>query len=480
MKNNVKANFIYNIVYQFLTIIIPLITAPYVARVLGPTNSGIHSYTYSISYYFVVFAMLGINNYGNRVIAKCRDDKELLNKTFSSLFYAHIIISVLSLFLFFMFSLNFSSKYQFYFMLQSLYVFGSVIDINWYFYGLEEFRITVPRNIIIKILTTISIFTFVKSESDLPIYVFILGFSSFISQLLLYLFLHKTNVHFVKVSKKEIFNHFKPLFILFLPTFAMNLYKSMDKIMLEYMINVKSVGLYEYAERIMTLPTLFILSLGTVMLPKISNLLSKGANDKVRTYIEKSIEFVLFLSLGMCFGLISISNEFIPIFLGNKYIDSINLLRILSISIPFVAMSNVIQTQYLIPREKDREYIEALLIGVFINLLLNIFLIGKIGAIGACIATVFTELFVMIYQFLKTKNYFNLIKCTRLFGLYFTKGLLMFIVIQMVDLLHCSDFITLFLKLFLGMIVYCLLNYKYIKSFIPQKFLQKGQYKHYD
>lgn len=472
-KKSAKINYIYNLSYQILTIIVPLITAPYIARILGPTNSGIHSYTYSITYYFVVFTMLGINSYGNRLIAKNRSTPKKLNEAFSSLLYAHLLIAIPVIITFVIYNSLFTGEYQKYFWLQSLYILATVFDINWLFYGLEEFKIPVIRNIIIKLLTTASIFIFVHNPNDLSLYIFIISFSQLLSSISLYSFVRKTKIKLQRVSKKDIIKHIKPLFVLFLPTIALNLYRSMDKIMLEQMIDVRAVGLYEYSERIITLPITLIYSLGTVMLPKITHLIALKKDDKAKEYIDKSMEFSIFLSVAMSVGLYSVASSFIPLFLGEQYGESILLVRILSLSMPFAAISSVVQTQYLIPKERDRDYITAMLTGVIINFLLNIILIKEIGIPGACIATVVTDFHVMFYQLIKIKNELKIGRYIHMFIKYAIYGIIMLITIELIDLANLNAIITMIVKIIIGAIVYLSINYRYLKSIVSTTIIKK-------
>ena len=204
--NSVKKNFTYNIVYQILILIIPLITAPYISRVIGAEGQGIYSYTYSIAQYFVLFAMLGLNNYGNRTIAKIRDDKEKLSKEFWSIYGLQIITTTIMLILYITYIIFWDSSYKLYNTIQLVYVFSAMFDINWFFFGMEKFKLTVIRNTIIKILSACSIFMFVKSKNDLVLYMLIMVGASLISQLSLWTFLRKY-IFFVKVDTlSKIFN----------------------------------------------------------------------------------------------------------------------------------------------------------------------------------------------------------------------------------------------------------------------------------
>ena len=287
-QKSVKKNFLYNIVYQVFAIVLPLITTPYIARIIGPEGSGVNSYTYSIANYFVIFALLGIANYGNRLIAQNRDNKEKLNYEFTSLFILHVIISLIVLAMYLIFVFFIANNYKIYFIVQGLFVISALFDISWLFFGLEEFKTTVVRNIVIRLIALILIFTFVKSATDLIKYIIILQGSTLLSQLVLFPFLKKNKIKFVKVRREDVLKHFKPMLILFIPVIAVSIYKMMDKVMLGYMVDVKEVGLYEYGERIINLPMTLITALGTVMLPRMSNLVAKGDDETFKLYISKS------------------------------------------------------------------------------------------------------------------------------------------------------------------------------------------------
>lgn len=184
-------NFIYNVLYQILIMILPLITAPYIAIVLGAERIGIYSYTYSIAYYFVLFGQLGLNVYGNRSIAIVRDDKEKLSKTFSSIFIVQLFISIVSCICYLLFIIFSSSEYRLIFVIQFVFVLSCVFDINWFFFGIEKFKLTVVRNTIIKITTVICVLLFVKTQADLWKYTTIMAVGSFLAQLVLWLQIRK-------------------------------------------------------------------------------------------------------------------------------------------------------------------------------------------------------------------------------------------------------------------------------------------------
>ena len=470
-QKSIKKNLLYNLIYQILVIIMPLITTPYIARVIGPKGSGIYSYTYSIASYFVLFAMLGIGNYGNRLIAQNRDDKNELSKSFSSLFFLHIIVTIIALIAYLVFTIFLSAdKYKLFMFLQGIYVLSALFDINWLFFGLEEFKTTISRNIVIKIISVIFIFLFVRKPSDLIIYTLILNIGSLVSQLVLFPFLKRNGIRIVKFSVRDVIKHIKPMLVLFIPVIAVSIYKLMDKIMIGSLINVNEVGLYEYGERIINLPLSLITALGTVMLPRMSNLAAKGNDKLMKEYIDKSMKFVLLLSIPLAVGLIMISKDFIPFFLGEKYNGTIILVQLLAITIPIISFANVIRTQYLIPKCMDREYIISLMMGAFINLVLNYFLINKYHAMGACIATIAAEFVVMFYQIIVTRKMLNIRKHLEYLIKFLFISLFMALCLYLFNNVPINNsFIKISIKVVVGIIVYLFLSSKYINEFVSIK-----------
>lgn len=394
--NSVKKNFIYNSAYQILVILIPLITTPYISRILGPTGTGRYSYGYSIATYFVMFIMLGLNNYGNRSVAMVRDDKKKLSYTFWSIRRFQLLCGIIVSIIYIGYTMLFSDDVIMSWIL-FVYVISACLDINWLFFGLEQFKITVTRNTCIKLLTVIGIFVFVKTKNDVYQYALIYVLGMILSQVYLWLILYRY-VDKAKVGIKDMLPHIKPNLILFIPVIAVSLYKVMDKIMLGAMTTKTQVGYYEACERIINVPLALVNSLGMVMLPRMTNLFAKNDTSKSRTYMKKSLLLAMFLSTSLSFGIMAVSPEFVPIFYGKGYDICIDLFKILLPSGVFMAFANVLRTQYLIPKQKDTIFIVSLLSGTVINMLINVILIPHYQAVGAAIGTLCAEASVCIVQ----------------------------------------------------------------------------------
>lgn len=447
---SVKENFIYNLAYQVLTFLTPLITTPYLSRILGAEKLGIYSYSYSIAYYFVLFAMLGLNNYGNREIAKVRDDKQLCSKTFCSIYGLQVCTSIVAMLAYCSYLLFFNCKLISWFML--MYVISTMFDINWFFWGLEEFKITIIRNTIIKLLTVIGILLLVKSQDDIYIYTALMVGGMLLSAIALWPYL-KTRVKFYRPGLKDVLSHLVPNMVLFIPVIAVSLYKVMDKIMLGNMASYEEVGFYDYSERVIAIPICVVNALGTVMLPRMSNLVYKKEDMIEKDTIYKSLLLGVAMACAMSFGLMSIANIFVPFFYGSGYEKCITIFYILLPSCIFLAIANVIRTQYLIPHSMDKQYIISLLLGAVVNLCVNALLIPYMQSIGAAIGTLLAEGCVCAAQFICVKKYLPIKKYfIDIFYLIFSAFIMFFIVLNIPVIGGVS--VSLIIKIFIGMLVF--------------------------
>ena len=457
MKSTNK-NFLYNLVYQIFIFIIPLFTIPYVSRVLGANNIGIYAYTYSIISYFMLAAMLGINNYGSREIAKAGENIKLRSQKFFSIYFLQLICTVIMciLFILFYFIIEYDNKKIL--LIQFIYLISCAFDINWYFFGVEKFKITISRNIIIKIISLILIVFLVKLNNDLWKYTLILSLSTLISQLYLWLFIRK-EVKYEKVSVKEIFSHLKKCLILFIPVIAYSVYRIMDKTMIGYFSNTFQLGNYENAEKIITIPISFITALGTVMLPH----MAKTDDYSFSKKITDSFKLCFFMLFPISVCLLVIADDFSTVFFGNEFIYSANLIKILIRTVLFSGVTNVVRANYLIPKSKDRVYVISTIYGALVNFVLNIIFIKKYGAYGACIGTIAAEMIVMLYQIEKTRSnieYYNNIKSVIPF---LVKSVIMGIIIYLVNYFNISNIlIKVSIQVLLGVIIYFSLNKNYI------------------
>lgn len=449
--SSIKKNFLYNAFYNVLIIILPLITSPYISRVMGAEKIGIYSYSYSIAAYFGLFILLGLSNYGNRTIASVREDKEKLSKTFWSIYAMQLIMASIVIGVYILYVI-FIAEDKLMAWIQLIYLMSVSIDINWCFFGLEQFKLTVTRNTIVKIVNVILVLLLVKKQEDVYLYGVIMVLGPLISQFLLWSFIRKY-VYFVKVNIKDIIVHIKPNLILFIPVVAISLYTTMSKIILGNLSSMEAVGFYESSNRLTQIPTMAIASLGTVMLPRMSNLVAQGKRKDAMKYIEKSLTISVLLSSAMSFGISAVSKEFVPLFYGEGFEECIKIISLLVLSSIFISWANVIRTQYLIPNKKDKVYIVSVFSGAIINICLNLILIPRFAALGAAIATFFAELVVCSYQTYQVRKNMDMKKYIIQNIPILLSGIIMYIITVNIPYVS-SNLFTLLIKIGIGGIIY--------------------------
>ena len=407
MKKSIKKNYIYNLLYQVLAIIIPIITIPYVSRVLGARNIGIYGYTLSISAYFILFGSLGVALYGQREIAYVQNDKKKYSKKFWEIFLLKLLTMTIATIIFYFAFVKFSNNYNIYFKILLLELIGTALDISWFFQGLEEFGKTVSRNLIVKIASLICIFLFVKTKNDLYIYFIIYALSIILGNLSLWLYIPKY-VNKVSLKSLNILGHLRPAIMLFIPQAAIQIYTVLDRTMIGVIILDKSeVGFYTQGERIIKLLLTIVGAMGIVMLPRIANRFAKNDTKSIKAYLNKSFNLTLLLSFPLIFGLILVSDSFVPIFFGDGFDKVSIIMKVISPIILFIGISGIIGYQYFLPTQHQKEYTISVILGAVINFIINILLIPRYGAIGAAIGTVAAEFMVAGYQIIKARHFFD-------------------------------------------------------------------------
>lgn len=457
MKETNK-NFMYNIAYQIFIFIIPLISTPYISRTLGVENVGIYSYTYSIVYYFMLCGLIGINNYGSRKIAQSSDNKEKMSENFINIYCLQFILTSIMLVIYYIF-IFFIYRYNIKIMLiQSIFLLSVLLDINWFFFGIEKFKITISRNIIIKLLSLILTFIFVRNNNDLWKYTLLMSGSTLVSQAYLWLYIKKF-INFSKLSLKKVMSNLKPCLILFIPIISYSIYRIMDKTMIGMFSNTIELGNYESAEKIINIPISFITALGTVMLPH----MSKTNDEEFKRKIMDTFRLTFFFIVPMCFGIFLISSDFSTIFFGSEFKITGNIIKLLVPTVVFNSVANVIRTSYLIPKEKDKIYVYSTIIGAVINLVFNLIFIRRFGAYGACIGTIIAEFAVMFYQIIYTRKFIEYKKVIKIFMEYVYKSIVMSFIIIVVGYLIKNIYFKLLLQIFIAVLTYLFINVDYIK-----------------
>ena len=446
------SNYIYSSCYQIILIIVPFITAPYLARTLLPEAIGINSYVSAVVQVFSLLGLLGLNNYSIREVAYARDDKKKLSKVFSELISLRFILLLITSIIYLIYAMF--SEYKIYFLIQYISVFSTFFDVSWLYIGLEEFKVTVTRSFIVKILSVCSIFMFIKSPDDLGLFMIISTIYSIAGNFILF-FGVKKRVGKVEFKNLNIKRHIKPILKLFLPYAASLVYLQMDKLMIKGLSpNVATVGFYDQAERIVKIPLALITALSNVMLPRISNEFVKKNNEEIKKHINMSFVFSLLLSIPLMFGVFSISYTMIPWFLGNDYLDVIPIMMTLSPIVVFISLSSVTGTQYLTSVNDTKTLTKSYIFGAIANLIINFIFIPILGGVGAAIGTVFAEATVFFIQFVFIKNVLNKKENFKIAIKYVIYGLFMTTVCSIVGTKMKPTIITTLIQIILGVISY--------------------------
>ena len=451
-KKSIAKNYLYNLTYQILTLILPLITASYLARVLGAEGNGIYIYTYTIVNYFVLFGSLGISIYGQREIAYAQDNKSKMKKTFIELVsFRFITIGIATIIYYFAFMRQ--GQYSQYYRILLFELIAAAFDISWFFQGIEDFKKTVLRNIVVRLASVSLIFILVKEQSDLDKYLAIYALANLIGNISLWFYLPK---YFkgIKIKNLDIIKQIPSITLLFIPQIANKVYNMLDTTMLGNMIEDKSeAGYYEQSQKVIRVLLTLVTSLGTVMVTRMANMFANGETKKINEYMKKSFNFTYLLSFPIMFGLISISKNFVPWFFGPGYTKVIILMDIITPIILFMGIANIMGTQYLLPTKRQKEYTISVLVGVIVNFILNYIMISLWKSIGACIATVISQLAVDIMQFYYIRKEINIKNMIKLSYKYLFSGIIMFICCMLVQFV-LSGFICMVVQICVGVIVY--------------------------
>ena len=453
MKKSIKKNYIYNLIYQILSIIIPIITAPYLARVLGVEGTGISSYTLSIVSYFILFGSIGVASYGQREIAMNRDDKYKYSKIFWELFIFKAITSFISIIIYTIMIMN-TSSYNIIFLILSINILASILDISWFYQGLEDYKFISMINIFIRLFFTICIFVFVKQKTDLNLYI-LLSSLSLISSVLLMWF--KVPKEIVKVKKKDlkVFSHTKNTFIYFLPQIATQIYTMLDKTMLGMITKSETEnGYYEQAYKIITMALTVVTSLNTVMSPRMSYLYKENKIEEIKRRLLKSLQFSAMLAIPISFGIACTSYGFVDWFFGVEYGNVKLLLCIFSPIVFIISLSNCIGNQCLTPCGKRLQSAGALWIGAIVNFILNLILIKYHKSMGAAIASVIAELVITILYFIQAKKYIKISQVIKKIYKYIISALFMSISVLLCYKYMNINVMTTVIEIGVGIVVY--------------------------
>lgn len=407
---SIKKNYLFSSAYQLLNIAVPLVTTPYLSRTIGADGNGLFTYTQSIANYFVLFAQLGITNYGVREIARCSEDRAARTRTFWDIFAMNVLWGSAVVAMYIAYALTLGSSNLTLLLIWLCWVVGSVVDITWLLNGCQEFKVPMVRNACTRLAGMAFIFLFVHTEADVWAYVTAIAVPFLANALLVWPFLGRY-VDWLRPTLRGALYHLKPNLVLFVPVVAISLYTLLDKIMLGSIAGMGQTGLYDYSEKISKMPLALVTALGAVVLPKMTEVISAGRREEALELIHETMWFMEAVALGLAFGIIGVAQEFVPVFFGAGYDECVPLMCLLSAIIPLISASNVVGVQYLIPSGRDLQYTISVLAGAGVNVAINVAFISRYGALAAAAATVAAEFAVFVVQAWITRGEIGLSKC---------------------------------------------------------------------
>lgn len=450
-SNNLKLNYIFNLIVVFIQSIIPLIVTPVISRILEPSGVGIYSYTYSLIIMFTSIGALGTATHAQRKIAMYSEDKDKYSKIFYEILFLRIIFLLLTLGIFAIYVVC-MAKYMTYFWLQIPYFIAAIIDITWLYQGLEKFKNVAIKNVIIKIVGVVLIFLLVKKKEDLWLYILILSSSQLLGNFTLWINIKK---YIGKVSLKtlDLKSHLKDVMVYFVPTIAYQFYSIVDKVILGTFSTEEETGFYEQAHKIIDLCVSFLTAYNVVIRSRMSYLFAKTDNEGIKINISKSIQFVLLLALPISFGIMSVSSNFVQWFFGAGYEKVSSLLFVFApiiILMSFITcMDSIIFTPFGLQSKANVATVSAAIFNCFATFIL----IPWLQSFGAVIASLMTELIILVIYFLYAKKYISLKLVLVLSYKYIISALIMFIGVYVLGM-YIHGILATIIQILFGAIIY--------------------------
>lgn len=398
-------NFFMNVILNISSFVFPLITFPYISRILQPEGVGKISFATAVISYFLLVAQLGIPTYGVRACAKVRDDKGGLNRTVSEIFLISVIMCVIAYILLIISIIlvpKFQEEYKALLIISSMILFNT-IGVEWVYKALEMYDYITWRSIVFKIIAFIMMFAFVRESKDYLIYGVISIIASSASNIINFIYIHK----FVDIRIRGISNlffHVKPILIFFAMSCATTIYLNLDVIMLGFLQSDKEVGYYNAAVRIKNVLTSLVCSMGVVLLPRVTNYLEKREINKFKKLEIIATQFVLFFSIPLMVYFIIYAKQIILILSGNSYYGAILPMQYMMPTLLCIGLSNVMGIQIMIPLGKEKKVLFSVIAGAVINLIFNVILIPKYAAVGAAFSTMIAEIIVCIVQYFSERK----------------------------------------------------------------------------
>lgn len=453
MEKSIKSNVVFDSMYKILNILFPLITSMYIARVLLPSEIGKISYAQNIVSYFTVTASLGIPTYGIREIAKVRRINEEKNKVFSELFFINLISTLVCSIIYYFIILRYQSVLDIkLFLICGTLIILNIFNVDWLYQGEEEYRYIALRSFGIKVVSLILVILLVRQQQDYLIYAVIyccaLG-----GNYLLNIVNCKKYVK-IKLNGISLSRHIKSIMIMFATVISVEIYTQLDTTMIGIWCDNEAIAYYTYAIKSIRLISTLFTSFAAVLLPRLSYYYATGLDGEFNRLINKVFRILTFLCIPACIGTYCISDNMIIILYGSNFLQAATTVKVLSILIFVLAVGNLFGTQVLVTVGREKQLLYSTICGAILNVVLNSILIPTYAEKGAAIASVISEVVVLLYQYIEARKYITLYKNIRDYISIFVGSILLILIEIIIKQYVDNIYLNILVSIILGGVVY--------------------------
>ncbi|MBC1795867.1 oligosaccharide flippase family protein [Listeria booriae] len=472
-----KKNYLYVLFYQFIIVVTPLFTTPYVSRVLGATNIGIDAYANSVVQIFLVFILLNVGVYGRKQIAEA-ENRHALKTTFAGIYLMQCLCGLLvsSVYVVFVWMVG---SYQLIFMIYGLMLLAYALDISWFFIGREQVKRIMMRNTVVRLLSIACIFLFVNDASDLWLYVLINSAALLIGQLVTWsaLFADLGKIHFSFRAMKK---HVAPMLLLSVIPCVSLLYTAVNKVILGNVAGATEVGYYNQAFKLYTICMGFVSALSTVIVPRMAMHFKKGDQAKFRQFVNFSIRYVSISTIPLTFGLIGIATTFVPLFLGAAFAPATHNVMLFAPCLFLAGVADVLGLQILLITNQSKKYTLSIIIGSIVSFATNIFVVAAWGSEGTVFSFFIANLVIVALQLYFARKHYEFRYFLKIVAKYtFFSIIMLFAMLGIKYLLQGqSDILILAYQLITGVYVYLLCLFLSKDPLLFQILYRKVGWKH--
>ncbi|MGN5882139.1 oligosaccharide flippase family protein [Staphylococcus simulans] len=454
-KGTLKENLIYQGLYQVIRMMTPMITIPIVSRAFGPSGVGVSSFSFTIVQYFLMIASLGVQLYFNRLIAENDQSKRKLSQTFWNIFVSKALLSIVVLFCYLLMVFWFIDSYQLIFYLQGIFLIGAFFDISWYYAGVEKFKLPSLINMLMSFLVLIVVVCFVHDPSDLALYTFIIAAITVFNQIPLFFNLFR-EIEFTSIQWRQVGFIIKSSFAYFLPNGQLNLFTSLNCLVIGVSLTYKDVGIFSNTFNILTVAIILVNTIDLVMLPRLTKLTQNG-HKSIKKILESNIHVQLLLTIPMVFGVIAIMPQFYIWFFGKSFYESVPLMTVLSILLVIIPLNMMMSRQYLLAKHRVASYNLSLIVGGLVNTILSFALIFPIGIYGIAVARIIAETIILIWRFVDIKKEGIIYHSASIVKSLISSCLMYIVIVFIVPYLH-PPMLTTMIEIITGILIYLICN----------------------